>query len=229
MFRLYWNLGASTCCNPQVLPRPVMEVLYLFTVCSWVYIEFLSPVSSSHIGWKWGTFLRKCVRYGNNAFLSHYSEMVRLEDGSVWCWNLEAPGNRSETPGKFWNVVLEKDGDQLDRSCEKWRRVLRVNEQRNILQELRKRKANWIGHILRRNCVLQQIIEGKIKEQIEVTRRRGRRHKKLLDDVKDRRGYCQLKEEALDRTMWRNRFGRGFGPVVWQITDVDDDDRFYGW
>ena len=36
--------------------------------------------------------------------------------------------------------------------------------------------------------------------------------------------YCQLKEEALDRTMWRNRFGRGFGPVIWQISDDDDDD-----
>jgi len=33
-----------------------------------------------------------------------------------------------------------------------------------------------------------------------------------------------LKEEALDRSVWRNRFGRGFGPVVWQITDDDDDD-----
>ena len=84
--------------------------------------------------------------------------------------------------------------------------LLRVNEQRNILHEIRKRRANWIGHILRRNCLVKQIIEGKIKGQIEVTRRRGRRRKKLLDD--------QLKEEALDRTMWRNRFGRGFGPVV---------------
>ena len=92
--------------------------------------------------------------------------------------------------------------------------LLRVNEQRNILHEIRKRKANWIGHILRRNCLLHQVIEGKIKGQIEVTRRRGRRRKKLLDDLKDRRGYCQLKGEALDRTMWRNRFGRGFGPVV---------------
>ena len=92
--------------------------------------------------------------------------------------------------------------------------LLRVNEQRNILHEIRKRKANWIGHILRRNCLLQQVIEGKIKGQIEVTRRRGRMRKKLLDDLKARRGYCQLKEEALDRTMWRNRFGRGFGPVV---------------
>ena len=92
--------------------------------------------------------------------------------------------------------------------------LLRVTEQRNILHKIRKRKANWIGHILRRNCLLQQVIEGKIKGKIEVTRRRRRRRKKLLDDLKDRRGYCQLKEETLDRTVWRNRFGRGSGPVV---------------
>ena len=79
--------------------------------------------------------------------------------------------------------------------------LLRVNEQRNILHEIRKQKANWTGYILRRNCLLQQVIEGKIKGQMEVTRRRGRRRNKLLDDLKDRRGYCQLKEEALDRTM----------------------------
>ena len=59
--------------------------------------------------------------------------------------------------------------------------LLRVNEQRNILHEIRKRKANGIGHILRRNCFLKQVIEGKIKGEIEVTRRRGRRRKKLLD------------------------------------------------
>ena len=39
----------------------------------------------------------------------------------------------------------------------------------------------------------------------------------LKDDLKERRGYSHLKEEALDRTMWRARFGRGFGPVVRQI------------
>ena len=64
--------------------------------------------------------------------------------------------------------------------------LLRVNEQRNILHEIRTRKANWIGHILHRNCLLQQVIEGKIKGQIEVTRRRGRRRKTLLDNLKDR-------------------------------------------
>ena len=96
--------------------------------------------------------------------------------------------------------------------------LLRVNEQRNILHEIRKRKANWIGHILRRNCLLKQVIEGEIKGEMEVTRRIGRRRKTLLDDLKDRRGYSHLKEEALDRTIWGNRFGEGFGPVVRQTT-----------
>jgi len=105
---------------------------------------------------------------------------------------------------------------------EKWQNeevLLRVNEQRNILQEISKRKANWIGHILCRNCLLQGVIEGKIKGGIEVTGRRGRRCRKLLDDLKERRGYCHLKEEALDRTMWRAGFGRGFGPAVRQNTE----------
>jgi len=51
-----------------------------------------------------------------------------------------------------------------------------------------------------------------------VTGRRGRRRRKLLDDLKERRGYSHLKEEALDRSMWGARFGRGFGPVVRQTT-----------
>ena len=97
--------------------------------------------------------------------------------------------------------------------------LLSVNEQRNILHEIRKRKANWIGHILRRKCLLKQVIEGKIKGKMEVARRRRRRRKKLLDDLEDRRGYSDLKEEALDRTMWRHRFGGGFGPVVRQNTE----------
>ena len=97
--------------------------------------------------------------------------------------------------------------------------LLRVNEQRNILHEIRKRKANWVGHILRTNCLLKQVIEGKIKGEMEVTRRRGRRRKKLLDDFEDRRRYSHLKEEALDRTMWRNRFRGDFGPVVRQSTE----------
>jgi hypothetical protein len=51
-----------------------------------------------------------------------------------------------------------------------------------------------------------------------VTGRHGKRRRKLLDDLKERRGYSNLNEEVLDRTMWTARFGRGFGPVVRQTT-----------
>ena len=53
-----------------------------------------------------------------------------------------------------------------------------------------------------------------------MTGRQGRRRRKLSDDLKKRRGYSHLKEEALDRTMWRARFGRGFGPVVRQTAKL---------
>jgi len=52
-----------------------------------------------------------------------------------------------------------------------------------------------------------------------MTERQVRRRRKLLDDLKERRGYPHFKEEVLDRTMWRVRFGRGFGPVVRQTTE----------
>jgi hypothetical protein len=65
--------------------------------------------------------------------------------------------------------------------------LLTVKEQRNIINEISKRKANWIGHFLHSNCLLRQVIEGKITAGIDVTGRRERRRKKLLDDLKERR------------------------------------------
>jgi hypothetical protein len=92
----------------------------------------------------------------------------------------------------FWcNKILHQIKKHLGRfEMWRWRRMEKiswtdhvrneeVNEQRTILQEIRKRKPSWIGHILCRNCLLKQVIEGKIKVEIEVTRRRGRRRKKL--------------------------------------------------
>jgi hypothetical protein len=71
---------------------------------------------------------------------------------------------------------------------------------------------------MRRSCLLQRVIEGKIQGGIEVTGRQGRRCRKLLDDLKGRREYSHLKEEAVDCTMWRARFGRVFGLVLRQTT-----------
>jgi hypothetical protein len=89
-----------------------------------------------------------------------------------------------------------------------------VREERNVVQTIKKRNPNWIGHTLRRNCFLNHVIEGEIQGRIEVTGIRGRRRKQLLDVLEEKRGYLKLKEEALDRPLCRTRFGRGFGPVV---------------
>jgi hypothetical protein len=71
--------------------------------------------------------------------------------------------------------------------------LLRVKKQRNILHEIRKRKTKWIGHILRKNCLLQRVTEGKIQGGIELTGRQGRRCRKLLDDLKERRELSYMK------------------------------------
>jgi hypothetical protein len=95
----------------------------------------------------------------------------------------------------------------------------RVKEERNILHTIKRRKANWIAHILRRNCLLKHVIEGKLEGRIELTGRRGRKRKQLLDDLKENKRYWKLKEEALDRNLWRTRFGRGYEPVIRQTTE----------
>jgi hypothetical protein len=73
---------------------------------------------------------------------------------------------------------------------------------------------------LRRNCLLKFVIEEKIEGKIEGTVTRGRRRKQLQDDLKEMRRKRKLKEEALDHSLWRTRFGRGFRPVVRETTRV---------
>jgi len=114
-----------------------------------------------------------------------------------------------------WNVwTLKQRGKLVNLKMEMQKKscVLGVSQVRWTGQD--ENILNCIGHILRRNWLQKQVMEGKIKGQIEVKRRQLIRCKKLLDDHKDRRGYCELKEEALDDTMWRNRSAKGFEPVV---------------
>jgi hypothetical protein len=108
-------------------------------------------------------------------------------------WSILTIESVSVIPGTIWLLINYKYVNEEV--------LLIVKEQWNILHEISKLKANWIGHILPRNCFLRQVIEGKIEGRIEVTGRRGRRRRKLLDYLKERRGYSHLKEEALDRTM----------------------------
>jgi hypothetical protein len=124
-----------------------------------------------------GALSKRKVRYGNlhknsdlprnNSIIPRYSNPSSATSINLDCWSQ--------------NVVLEKISWTDHMGNEEV--LLRVKQQRNILHEISKRKANWIGHILRRNCLLQQVIEGKIKGMIEVTGRRGRRRRKLLVGV----------------------------------------------
>jgi hypothetical protein len=97
--------------------------------------------------------------YGAETWTIRAVDQKHLESFEMWCW-------RRMEKNSWTDHVRNEEV------------LLRVSE-----HEIRKRKANWIGHILRRNCFLKEVIEGKIKGWIEVTRRRGRRRKKLLDDL----------------------------------------------
>jgi len=69
----------------------------------------------------------------------------------------------------------------------------RVKEEKNILRTIKRRKTELFGHILRKNCLIKRVIQGRTQARTEVTGRRRRRGKQLLDDLKEMRGYWKLK------------------------------------
>jgi hypothetical protein len=78
-----------------------------------------------------------------------------------------------------------------------------------------------------KKCLIKHVIEGKRRGRLEVTVRRGRRRKQLLDDLKKQEGYWKFKEEALDRDLWRTRFGEGYESFVRQLTQWMVDCSLY--
>jgi hypothetical protein len=93
-----------------------------------------------------------------------------------------------------------------------------VKEKSNILQTIKRGKGNRIGYILRRDCFLGDIIERKIEGRLEMTGRRGRRRKQLVDGLKEKRGHCKLKQAAVDCTWEKLALERGCGSVGRQST-----------
>jgi len=84
----------------------------------------------------------------------------------------------------------------------------RVQEKTNIIRTVKWRKARCTFHVSSKNCLLKHVIIRKS----ETTIRRGRRRRQLLDNFKERNRHWNSKGEVLDRSLWRSRFGRGFGP-----------------
>jgi hypothetical protein len=114
--------------------------------------------------------------------LVHFGKSIRntLERFDMWCWRRMEIISRTD---RVRNEIVQT-----------------VKEDRNILHTIKRRNANWIDHILCRNCFLKHVTEAKIEERIEGTERRGRRRKQPLDDLKEKRAYWKLKEEALRRS-----------------------------
>jgi len=156
------NDGRCTCeikCRIAIAKAASNKKRTLFT--STLDLELRKKLVKCYI---WGIAL-----YGAETWTLRAVDQKHLESFEMWCWR------RMEKISWTDHVRNEEV-------------LLRIKEQRNILHEIIKRKANWIGHILRRNCLLQRVIEGNLKIGIEVTGRRGRRRRKILDDLKERRG-----------------------------------------
>jgi hypothetical protein len=126
-------------------------------------------------------------------------DQKHLENLEMWCWR------RMEIS---WTDHVRNE-EVLHRG----------KEDRNILNTIKRRKANWIGHIFHRNCLLKHVIDGNLEGRIEMIGRWRSRHKRLLDDLTEKRRYWKLKKEALDRPVRRTHFGRSYRPGIRQTIE----------
>jgi hypothetical protein len=170
--------------NPELPWQKQHSIIRLFT--SKLDLNLRKKQVKCHI---WSIAL-----YGAETWTLRKVDQKYLESFEMWCWR------RMEKI--IWTDRVRNE------------EVLhRVKEERNIVHTIKRRKAYWICHILRRNCLLKYVIEGKIERK----RRRGRIHRKLLDDHKENERYWNLKE-GLDSIVWRTYFGRHYGSLAKQTT-----------
>jgi len=133
--------------------------------------------------------------YGAEKWAHQKVDQKYLEGFETWCWRKM---EKISSTDRMRNEEVSQ----------------RVKKTRNILHPITRKKANTIGHILRRNCLLRHVIQRKITGRREVTGRRRRRSMQPLDDLNDTRGYWKLKQKASDRTQLGSSSERGYGPGV---------------
>jgi hypothetical protein len=134
--------------------------------------KFLLRKIKSRIVTEEAAFKKKRL-FASKLYLNLRKKLVKCwiwSHSSLWYWKSDTSESWSETSGKFWNLMLQKDGeDQLVGSCERWRSITNSHGGKDYpAYNKRKagRKANSIGHMLHRNCLLKHVIEGHIKEKV---------------------------------------------------------------
>jgi len=135
-------------------------------------------------------------------FQTAYSALwLHLSSDNLSAWN-------------FWNAVLKKMEDQLERSCDKWKSI--TKNQKVKERATKRRKASWIGHIMRRNYLIKQVTGEKIKGKYKLGKDEEEEVSSYWITLRRWEDTKKIIEEALDCTPRRTRFGRGCGPVVRQ-------------
>ena len=125
-------------------------------------------------------FVWSVALYGAETWTLRRSEEKRIEAFEMWIWRRM---ERVKWTDRIRNeAVLE-----------------RVGEERMMLKLIRKRKRNWLGHWLRRNCLLKDALEGMVNGR----RVRGRRRYQMIDDIKIYGSYAETKRKAENRKDWR--------------------------
>jgi hypothetical protein len=160
---LYLDSGFVFTLYIGTLPSPLPSLFVLLKNC----FKIIYKVVPVHVTNAYGEWKYSCTDlYGAETWTLR---KVYLESFEMWCCR------RMEIS---WTDRVRNE------------EVLhRVKEERNILHTINRRKADCIGHILHRKCLLTHVIEGKIKRRIEVMKRRGRKRKQSLDDIKGKRKH----------------------------------------
>jgi len=170
-------------------------------------------------------------------FISKLNLNLRKKLVNCYIWSVASYSTETWTLRKADHKYLESFEMQCRRRKEQvsWTGHMRnevwqrVKKERNILRTIKTRKGNWIGLTMRRRRLLKHATEGKTQERIEVRGKRVRWRKKLLDGLNEKTGYWKMKEETLDRTLWRTRFGRGRKRKEWIVKHLKYKNRIVYW
>ena len=118
--------------------------------------------------------------YGSETWTLRKADVTRLEAFEMWTWRKLA---KIRWIDKITNVEV----------------LARVEESRTLMNDIRKRKRKWVGHLLRHEGQLRDVLEGRM----EGKQPRGRKRMMMLDEIKGEKSYCEIKRQAEDRVFWR--------------------------